>query len=427
MASISRAVGGHRAIKCKFHALVHEITTLPAPTPPKGFVEVYRTSKSREVTKQTTITGTCMAVWEEELVLSITMYMDSNNNFTEKEVKFSCKDATTGKSICSLRVNIAEHLKGWDERASLQLLLVPKKRSFFGTKEKPCPMKVTFWVESPPEVKVVPGEGGVAGSPSTNPFDVVDTNEYCSDVSEMDCADSDMEDDESYGSSAFGAAPAPAPTGPGIKRGKHRRANSEAGGGALSSGIVKPTNLRKTHSDPETFGARSRQGSMNGGPDPDDLMMEIDVLKMKVEEAERMARDEQRDGHESKRLFQQQLRDERAKHQEELERVERDAEERIELANGSPSREKAEIERLKQEVEALKQQVTGLQSALDVAFSSEAQSSSGGMSAGFGTSEGEQVEELKERVNYLETELIHNKMRMAELEDENSDLKAMQD
>jgi hypothetical protein len=447
---------GQKGAKSRLYLKVFEIAELPAPTPEKAHVEISR-GNNKDKTADVFVTGTRMAVWEQELMLPVTMYSNAQGMYEDKEMKVAVKDTASGKTIAKALINVSEHVKGTGA-TQVKLLLETKSKSFMGGKGQPCPLRVSLRLEVlQPTAQDSPTVTGT----STADF-------HTEEPSEMTCTDNfDTDDEDELTMPSPGFAPqtngrrgsvdpprhsrsnssanpfdvdvSAAPRPPPKKKG-HRRSNSHApsGHGTMCGGIQ----LNKQHSSPavsmnpfddpspdESATPPSMYGSSpygNSTPmsnaclpsgagrmDDDDLHQKIAQLETALEVACNDARESKRQLDEQKRQFRKMLAGARDEYKQ-TNIVAAHEEKTSEYVTKIEELQKGMAEQL-EENESLRTQVNSLQSALDLATSMDNSSNSYGVGLSqVELSRDETIDKKNEQISWLETELVVAKMKLAE-------------
>jgi len=407
-----RALTGQKGVKCKLFIMVHEVKEVPSPPPSKGLVEVSRGSH-KITTEAAFCTAACIIQWEQELSLPVTMYPNSYGGFDDKEVKFVIKDSSNGKQICKAVINISEQMKEVGARAQVKLLLDTRSRGILGNKRGgSCPLRVTMRLEEADK------ESAQTPSAKPAPQQEHDNSEWSHSEA---LGNSDTDDDIDMPSappqkagnpfdadSTPSSTPKrkPATTG-GITKGRHNRRPSSGNPwdaspapkpprtpSAPAANAGNPFDAGAKPAPPQIDRAKTEPASSSADyADNEDRVLEIEVLKMRLKTAEKDARESREQLLAEKQLARKMLEEERAKNSS---------------TSATASAEDAKlIEKLEHENEGLKMQVDGLKSALEVATAT-------GVESGGYMQPDDRVDELNERISWLETELVFSKMKLAE-------------
>jgi len=364
--------------------MVHSSDTLPSPVPEKAFVAFTRNGNEVGKTESSICTGKGNAIWDYPISFKVTMYTDDDNTFKEKRLAIKIKEPRKDKTVAKGEVDLSPLLSTDGSVKKIRLLLDPKRSGKWSDAKDHVGLTVSIkptWVDRKDD------------EPVSEMSEQVNMNNS----SEEDEPDLNMTmsnpTPRTRSGSGGGRTQASRP-GPG-----HRRTRSQSSSSGSDVGhrgekntggipVRQRSGSRGTESanqNPFETGTPTSAAAAGAGEDAgeiEDLKMQIQVLKDRVQISEDAARESQQMLENRTRVLQESN------------------------AGESSANCSVDVERLQDENEALQGLVNALTAQLDTACTGTKHGIQ--KPSGLGTKD-------KEYIEMLEMELIQAKTEIAEL------------
>jgi len=381
-----KSVFSNTSQHCELEITVLIGDTLPSPVPEKAFVVFSRNGNEVGKTESSICTGKGNASWNYPINFKVTMYTDDENTFKEKRLAIKIKEPRKDKTVAKGEVNLSPLLSLDGSVKKIRLLLDPKRSGKWSDAKDLVGLTVSIkptWVDRKDD------------EPVSEMSEQVNQNNSSEEEDEPDLNMSLSNPPANRTRSGSGGRPQARP-GPGHRRTRSQSSSSSSDvghRGELNKGgisVRQRSGSRTADSDnpgnPFEAGTPTSAVAAGAGGDNEqveDLQMQIQVLKDRVQISEDAARESQSLLEHRTRIMQENV-----------------------SGDGAAANSCIDVEKIQDENEALQMRVTALTAQLDV--------SCAGSRSGIQKPSGLSTQD-KEYIEMLEMELIQAKTTIAEL------------